>query len=77
MIKTGFCVSYDWELLKTSLPRVYEASDIICLAVDKNRMTWGMKPFDFDEEALGVGARYYHHLAKVAGTRLRESYGRS
>ena len=52
MIKTGFCVAYDWEYLKTSLPRVYASSDLICLALDKNRITWGCKRYAFDEDAF-------------------------
>ena len=33
--------------------------------------------FDFDEEALAVGAAYYHAIAKLAGQRLRDRQGRS
>ena len=33
--------------------------------------------FDFDEEALAVGAAYYHAVAKIAGQRLRDQQGRS
>ncbi len=49
MIKTAFCVSYDWQMLKRSLPRVYNASDIICLGLDKDRHTWACNPFEFDD----------------------------
>ena len=35
--QVGFLVSYDYELLKNSLPRVYEESDTIILAIDKER----------------------------------------
>lgn len=52
IIKTGFCVAYDWHLLKNSLPRVYEASDIICLALDKNRVAWSGERYEFDNEAF-------------------------
>ncbi len=52
IIKTGFCVAYDWELLKYSLPRVYEESDIICLAIDKDRHSWSCNKYDFDDEAF-------------------------
>ena len=51
-IKTGFCVSYDWELLKKSIPPIYEQSDIICLAVDKNRKSWSGNKYTFDEVAF-------------------------
>lgn len=50
IIKTGFCVAYDWRLLENSLPPVYESSDIICLAIDKMRKSWAGNPFDFNEE---------------------------
>lgn len=50
MIKTGFCVSYDWVFLKKSLPRVYDHSDIICLSVDKNRKSWKGEAYDFNNE---------------------------
>ncbi len=65
MIKTGFCVSYDWQFLKNSLPRVYEASDKICLAVDANRMSWGMQPFEFDEQAFLEFVKSVDHHQKV------------
>ncbi len=52
MIKTAFCVSYDWEMLKNSLPLVYDHSDIICLGLDKNRHSWAGQPFDFDDNAF-------------------------
>lgn len=52
MIKTGFCVSYDWPLLKKSLSRVYNDSDVICLSLDKERNTWSGNRFSFDENAF-------------------------
>lgn len=51
-IKVGFCVAYDWPLLKKSLPRVYESADIICLSLDAGRTSWSGTPFDFDSEAF-------------------------
>ncbi|MFZ6012192.1 MAG: hypothetical protein ACOYXT_17760 [Bacteroidota bacterium] len=52
IIKTGFCVSYDWELLKKAIPRIYEYSDVICLAIDKNRRSWSGNSYDFNNEAF-------------------------
>lgn len=52
MIKLGICVAYDWELLRTSLPLVYEEADLICLSLDKNRRSWSGKPYEFDEIAF-------------------------
>jgi len=50
IIKTGFCVAYDWRLLENSLPPVYQRSDLICLAIDKHRRSWSGNPFEFDEK---------------------------
>lgn len=51
-IKVGFCVAYDWELLKTSIPRIYSHADVICLSVDKNRKTWKGESYHLDELAF-------------------------
>jgi len=47
-IQTGYLVSYDYELLKTSLPTVYKDSDEIFIAIDKNRNTWNGGSFSID-----------------------------
>ncbi|MCP4521840.1 MAG: hypothetical protein GY827_09165 [Cytophagales bacterium] len=52
IIKVGFCVSYDWEMLKTSIPLIYKESDIICLSIDKNRKSWKGNKYDFDNDAF-------------------------
>lgn len=49
IIKVGFCVAYDWELLKISIPRVYEQADILCLSIDSDRNSWSGKKYDFNE----------------------------
>jgi hypothetical protein len=49
IIKVGFCVAYDWEMLKTSIPRIYNDADVICLSIDKKRKTWKGEPYTFDE----------------------------
>ena len=48
-IQVGFLVSYDYELLKNSLPRVYEESDTIILAIDKERKTWNGDSFSIND----------------------------
>lgn len=53
VIKVGFCVAYDWEMLKKSLPRVYEFADTICLSIDIDRRSWSGKLYEFDNEAFG------------------------
>jgi hypothetical protein len=39
-IQVGYLVSYDYELLKNSLPTIYKEADTIFLAIDINRKTW-------------------------------------
>jgi hypothetical protein len=51
-IKVGFCVAYDWELLRKSVPRVYEYTDTIVFSIDKHRKSWAGTPYDFDESAF-------------------------
>jgi hypothetical protein len=48
-IKVGFCVAYDWYLLKTSVPLVYPWTDLICISIDKERRGWSGKKYEFDE----------------------------
>ena len=52
MIKLGYCVAYDWELLRYSIPAVYEHCDVICLSIDKNRQNWAGQYFSWDEEGF-------------------------
>ncbi len=47
-IQVGFLVSYDYELLKHAIPRVYEEADTIFLAIDENRTTWKGAPFTIE-----------------------------
>lgn len=51
-IKIAFCVAYDWEYLRISLPLVYGHADKICLAVDKDRISWAGQSFAFDDAAF-------------------------
>lgn len=51
-IKVGFCVAYDWELLRNSIPLIYDDADEICLSLDKNRTSWSGKKYDFDNAAF-------------------------
>lgn len=52
LIKVGFCVAYDWNLLRNSLPLIYTHSNSICLSLDRNRVSWGGEKFDFDEQSF-------------------------
>lgn len=47
-IQVGFLVSYDYELLKNSLPRVYKEADTIFLAIDIERKTWNGSDIQID-----------------------------
>ncbi|WP_162126230.1 hypothetical protein [Flavobacterium phycosphaerae] len=44
MIKVGFLVSYDYELLPTALKQVYDYADKIYLSVDVEKKTWSGNP---------------------------------
>ncbi len=50
VIKVGICVAYDWELLRTSIPRIYEAADTICLGLDAKRISWSGNKYEFDDQ---------------------------
>lgn len=49
MIKVGYLVSYDYELLINSLNTVYDESDQIFLAIDKKRRTWAGNRFEISD----------------------------
>ncbi len=49
IIKVGFCVAYDWQLLKISVPLIYQHADLICFSIDSQRKTWSGIPYDFDQ----------------------------
>lgn len=48
-IQVGFLVSYDYELLKNAIQQVYNESDTIFLAIDKDRKTWNGESFLIDD----------------------------
>lgn len=49
-INVGFLVSYDYHLLKNSIPLVYKSADKIALAIDKNRQTWSGNTFSIADD---------------------------
>jgi hypothetical protein len=51
-VKVGFCVAYDWYLLRYALPLIYQHADQICLSIDKQRISWSLKQFSFDENGF-------------------------
>lgn len=46
IIKAGMLVSYDYEYLKISLPRIYPYLNEIILCIDSERKTWGGEIFE-------------------------------
>lgn len=48
-IQVGYLVSYDYEMLKNSLPTIYSEADAIFLAIDVNRNTWNGGSFTIDD----------------------------
>ena len=48
-IKVGYLISYDYELLFTSLKELYDYVDVIYLAIDENRKTWSGNYFVIPE----------------------------
>lgn len=49
-IHVGFLLSYDYEKLKQSIPPVYDQSDAIFLAMDKDQRTWSGNTFEIDAD---------------------------
>ena len=49
MIKVGYCVAYDWELLKHSIPTIYDEADLICISIDKERRSWAGQFFSWNQ----------------------------
>lgn len=49
-IQVGFLMSYDYELLKTSIPLVYKEAHHITIALDQNLTTWSGEKFEVENE---------------------------
>lgn len=47
-IQVGFLMSYDYDLLKKSIPPVYNLADNIYLALDHKKRTWSGNNFEVD-----------------------------
>ncbi len=48
-IRVGFLMSYDYKLLKNSIPLVYKEADSIFIAVDQNLKTWSGGDFEIED----------------------------
>lgn len=48
-INVGFLMSYDYELLKISIPLIYKGANSIVLALDKDRLTWSGNKFTVED----------------------------
>ena len=71
-IKAGYLISYDYEFVKTSLPRIYDFVDEIYFAVDVDGKTWAgatleiepqfwewLKAFDKDQKITIYKDQFY------------------
>lgn len=86
-IHVGFLLSYDYELLKISLPPVYKCSDRIFIAIDKDYLTWSgnkftvapsffdwLKEFDIDNKIELYFDTFYVPSLKGIQMDTRERY---
>lgn len=64
-IKVGFCVAYDWCFLAYSLPQIYEQADIICISIDKDRLSWACRRFEWDQVGFDALIRSIDKAGKV------------
>ena len=48
-IQVGFLMSYDYKLLKNSIPLVYREADAITIALDDNLRTWTGEKFEVED----------------------------
>jgi hypothetical protein len=48
-IKVGMLAAYDWNLLKSSIPRIYNEADLIVIALDKERRSWAGNKFNIPD----------------------------
>ena len=49
MIKVGYLVSYDYNMLLTSINQLYNFVDRIYIAIDKDRKTWSGNNFELPQ----------------------------
>ena len=49
MIKVGYLVSYDYEMLITSIKQLYDYVDRIYIAIDNDRKTWSGNDFEISQ----------------------------
>ncbi len=67
VIKVGMLASYDWILLKNSIPRIYDDADRIVIAVDKERRTWAGNKFDIPDS-------FFHWIKSIDKQQKIEIY---
>lgn len=84
-IKAGYLISYDYEFVKISLPRIYDFVDEIYFAVDAEGKTWAggsleidpqfwewLKAFDKDQKITIYKDRFYVPGLGAMGCETRE-----
>lgn len=49
MIKVGYVVSYDYQMLLTSVKQLYDYVDRIIIAIDKDQKTWSGNSFELSD----------------------------
>jgi len=72
MINVGFCIAYDWNLLRYSLPLIYKEADRICFSVDKDKISWSGNRYNWDEEGFRTLIDEFDTEGKI--TVLEEDY---
>jgi hypothetical protein len=65
MIKLGFCVAYDWPLLRHALMQVYDQADRICLSIDKDRISWSGHRYEWHEHEFRSMIREIDKSSKI------------
>ncbi|MEJ5359914.1 MAG: hypothetical protein WHT06_14740 [Desulfobacterales bacterium] len=64
-VKAGFLVSYDWDLLRYSLPAVYLDVDRIFVSFDSKGCTWSGNRFFFDRVEFSKFINRLDHQNKI------------
>jgi hypothetical protein len=65
MISTVMPIAYDHRYAYGAIARVYDISDEIVLGLDRDRISWSGKPFDFDRELFLAQVRRIDPKGKV------------
>lgn len=64
MIKVGYLISYDYDLLFISMKQIYQFADRIYLAIDKDGKTWSGNTFEIPESFFNE-VKQFDYLNKI------------